>query len=162
MEEQWTMDLEDDLQALAKLAALHVPEQPISAAAAADATPGPGMPADAQRAALAQLTLDAYEAWAATYPGAAQALESSLEGARATSAAQEVAQEIRAAQVAGAVEDWVDDEGLTVLYGPEPDVPWCPPVVQVEQYLTWSLPALKARVVGWFQTWPANAPLLPS
>lgn len=158
--EKWTVEMEADLQALARLAALHVPESPIPAPVVSEAVQETG--GLAQRAALRELTLDVYERWAATYPGAADALERSMENVTTTMGARDVAQQIHLAQVSLGPDDWVDEERLQVLYGPEPPVPWRPPVVQVEQYLAWSGPALLARVTGWCRTWPRNAPLLPS
>lgn len=160
--EPWTREVEEELQALARLAALQVPERPLPVSVKEPDGGAQGERGRPPRTGLAHLTLEAYERWAATYPGPAAALEHALEGAQAMSEAQAVAEVLRQGQMQGTLDDWVDDETLRVLYGPEPEVPWCPPVTQVEPMLAWTYPALKARVLGWLRTWPSTAPLLPS
>lgn len=162
METGWNDAVADDLQALARIAALQVPAVPVPTLQA-EAEAGEGAQGSvvlAQRAGLCQLTMEAYERWAATYPGAADALERSMEGVTAAVGVREVEELIRRAQMASGTEDWVDEETLPLLYGQEKAPPWRPPVVQAEQYLAWSLPSLKAALVGFLRTWPAHAPLL--
>ena len=117
METGWSDAVAADLQALAQLAALHIPDRPVLRLT--------------DEAEAVQVHGDRSEA---------------CPGLRSR----------------GETDDWVDEETLPLLYGPWERAPEGAvfPVVAVERYLAGSWPALKAAVLGFFRTWPANAPVL--